>query len=67
MSEPKTEYTSVSDMLKAIPRQWRNARVAVGDTIHNNYPVKRVALHESADGNRVVILHYTEVEVRRKG
>ena len=55
---------TVRELLARIPVSWRDAEVAISDSISAVRAVRRVSLHENADGKRVVIIHETPVAIR---
>lgn len=57
-------YNTVEEMLRAIPKAWRTAEIAIGTSIGDAEPVLRVALHEDDKGRMVVVLYPDRLEVK---
>jgi hypothetical protein len=61
---PPDAAMTVADMLLQIPQRWRAAEIAIGNSIGDALPVKRIALHRDRNGRRVVAMYSEKISVK---
>lgn len=61
-TEPETkakeaDLKTFSQLMAFVPKDWRNAEVAIGVCIGTAKKIRRVSLHKNESGRRIILIH----------